>query len=121
MEELFRATYLADAVIRPDVWSVHSDPSGAHRFVCTLDTGDRTADLEGTGSGPLTAFADALAGAGYAVEVLEASDQPVSDGTAAYAECRVGGVTVWGAGIAPSPLAARVAAVVSAVNRAAAR
>ncbi|MFE2260769.1 2-isopropylmalate synthase [Streptomyces griseosporeus] len=121
LEELFRATYLADGGIRPAVWSVHTDPSGAHRFVCTLDTGDRTADLEGTGSGPLTAFADALTGAGYTVEVLEVTDHPVDEGTAAYAECRVNGTAVWGAGVEASALAARVQAVVSAVNRATAR
>jgi 2-isopropylmalate synthase len=121
LHELFRATYLADGDLRLDAWSAHREPSGAHRFVCTLGTGDRTADLEGTGSGPLTAFADALAGAGFAVEVLEAAGHPVGNEVAAYAECRVNGTTAWGAGIGRPALTAQVQAVLSAVNRAATR
>ncbi len=45
------------------------------------------------------------------MEVLDFTE----DGTAAFAECRVGGVTAWGAGTGPS---AAVHAVLSAVNRA---
>ncbi|GHE11199.1 2-isopropylmalate synthase [Streptomyces alanosinicus] len=112
--ELFRAAYLADGPVRLHTWSVHEQPPGVHRFVCTLEAGDRVGDFEGTGAGQLTAFADALAGAGFAVDVLDFSE----DGTAAFAECRVDGVTAWGAGTGPS---AAVRAVLSAVNRAAAR
>ncbi|MEU6597401.1 2-isopropylmalate synthase [Streptomyces flaveolus] len=110
--ELFRATYLTDgAAVRLHDWSVHEPAPGVHRFVCTLEAGDRVGDHEGTGAGSLTAFVDALAGAGVAVEVLDHTE----DGTAAFAECRVGGVTAWGAGTGPS---AAVHAVLSAVNRA---
>ncbi|KUN24610.1 2-isopropylmalate synthase [Streptomyces corchorusii] len=110
--ELFRATYLTDgAAVRLHDWSVREEAPGVHRFVCTLEAGDRVGDHEGTGAGPLTAFVDALAGAGVAVEVVDFTQ----DGTAAFAECRVGGVTAWGAGTGPS---AAVHAVLSAVNRA---
>ncbi|MGW3460746.1 2-isopropylmalate synthase [Streptomyces olivaceoviridis] len=110
--ELFRATYLTDgAAVRLHDWSAREQAPGVHRFVCTLEAGDRVGDHEGTGAGPLTAFVDALAGAGVAVEVLDFTE----DGTAAFAECRVGGVTAWGAGTGPS---AAVHAVLSAVNRA---
>jgi 2-isopropylmalate synthase len=121
--ELFRATYLDEGEVRLAAWSVHPDPSsGTDRFVCTLETDDRTGDHEGTGSGPLTAFADALAGAGHTVEVQDLSEQPGPDGDViACAECRVDGTTVWGAGRDGSSLAASVRAVLSAVNRAAAR
>ncbi|MGW2776963.1 2-isopropylmalate synthase [Streptomyces olivaceoviridis] len=110
--ELFRATYLTDGeAVRLHDWSVREEAPGVHRFVCTLEAGDRVGDHEGTGAGPLTAFVDALAGAGVAVEVVDFTE----DGTAAFAECRVGGVTAWGAGTGPS---AAVHAVLSAVNRA---
>ncbi|MHC3474146.1 2-isopropylmalate synthase [Streptomyces sp. 7R007] len=109
--DLFRATYLAEGAVRLHAWSAHEEAPGVHRFVCTLEAGERTGDYEGTGAGEPTAFVDALAGAGLAVEVLDFAQ----DGTAAFAECRVDGVTAWGAGTGP---AAAVHAVLSAVNRA---
>ncbi|MEU9456381.1 2-isopropylmalate synthase [Streptomyces sp. NPDC048277] len=116
--DLFRAAYLADGEVRLDSWSVHEEAPGRHRFVCTLRTGDRTGDHEGTGAGPLTALADALTGAGHATEILEVT----VNGSYAFAECRVAGAsTVWGAAEDASPLAASVGAVLSAVNRAAVR
>lgn len=64
-------------------------------------------ELAGLGT---SALVETLAAAGCAVDVLELTE----DGTAAYAECRVNGVTVWGAAEGP---AASVRAVLSAVNR----
>ncbi|WP_405974106.1 2-isopropylmalate synthase [Streptomyces sp. NBC_00988] len=58
----------------------------------------------------ISALVDTLAATGCAVDVLELTE----DGTAAYAECRVNGVTVWGAAEGP---AASAQAVLSAVNR----
>ncbi|MCX4765101.1 2-isopropylmalate synthase [Streptomyces sp. NBC_01275] len=49
------------------------------------------------------------------VDVLEHVEHPTPDGTVAYAECRVNGVTAWGAGTGP---AASAQAVLSAVDRA---
>ncbi|MFD4605796.1 2-isopropylmalate synthase [Streptomyces sp. NPDC058464] len=119
--DLFRTAYLSEGTggeVRLDSWSVHEEAPGRHRFVCTLRTADRSGDHEGTGSGPLTAFADALAGAGHATEILEVT----GSGPYRFAECRVNGTAaVWGAAEDPSPLAASVGAVLSAVNRAAVR
>ncbi|MEV7889600.1 2-isopropylmalate synthase [Streptomyces sp. NPDC002817] len=110
--DLFRATYVVtDGEVALEAWSVHRDESGAHRFVCTLRTGDRTGDYEGTGAGPVTAFVDALAGAGFTVRVRDFTE----DGTAAYAECETDGLPAWGAG---EGRGASVQAVLSAVNRA---
>jgi 2-isopropylmalate synthase len=118
--ELFRATYVVeDGEVALDAWSVHRDEAGGgHRFVCTLRTGERTGDYEGTGSGPVSAFVDALAGAGITVDVLDFCEQAGDGGTNAFAECRVGSGTCWGAGQDSSVLAASVRAVLSAVNRA---
>jgi 2-isopropylmalate synthase len=116
--DLFRSTYVVEGgEIALDAWSVQRDSGGEHRFVCTLRTGDRTGDHEGAGTGPLSAFVDALGGAGFAVDVVDYAEHPTEGGIAAYAECRVNGVTAWGAGQGRGP-AASVQAVVSAVNRA---
>jgi 2-isopropylmalate synthase len=116
---LFRATYLVeDGEVALEAWSVHPDEAGGHRFVCTLRTGDRTGDYEGTGGGPVSAFVDALAGAGISVDVLDFCEQAGDEGTDAFAECRAGGRTCWGAGRDSSALGASVKAVLSAVNRA---
>ncbi|WP_225823007.1 2-isopropylmalate synthase [Streptomyces naphthomycinicus] len=111
LSELFRSVYSAEGAVRLHTWSAHEVAPGVHRFVGTLESGGRVGDHEGTGAGPVTAFADALAGAGHAVDVLDFTE----DGTAAFARCRVGGVTAWGAATGPS---AAVLAVLSAVNRA---
>ncbi|MFF3329831.1 2-isopropylmalate synthase [Streptomyces sp. NPDC002888] len=113
--ELFRAAYLTEGEVQLHAWSTHQEAPGVHRFVCTLQTGDRTGDHEGTGNGPLTAFVDALAGAGFTVDVLDFA----ADAGVAYAECRANGATAWGAAEDSSTLAASVRAVLSAVNRAA--
>jgi 2-isopropylmalate synthase len=110
--ELFRATYLMEGEVRLHDGTAYEEAPGVHRFVGTLECDERVGDHEGTGTSPLSAFVDALAGAGYAVEVVDFAE----DGTAAYSECRVNGrTTAWGAGVGP---AAAVQAVLSALNRA---
>lgn len=110
--ELFRATYLMEGEVRLHDGTAYEEAPGVHRFVGTLECDERVGDHEGTGTSPLSAFVDALAGAGYAVEVVDFAE----DGTTAYAECRVNGrTTAWGAGVGP---AAAVQAVLSALNRA---
>ena len=111
--ELFRATYLAEGDVRLHAWSAYEEAPGVHRFVCTLEAGDRTGDYEGTGGSQVSAFVDALAGAGHTVDVVDFAEQ--QDGAAVYAECRVDGRTAWGAGVGSS---AAVQAVLSAMNRA---
>jgi 2-isopropylmalate synthase len=118
--ELFRAAYLTPGEVRLREWFTHEEAPGVHRFVCTLQHDDRTGDHEGTGGGPLSAFADALAGAGFGVEILEVTAGEPGDGpvVTAFAECRVDGRTAWGAGEGPTALSASVRAVLSAVDRA---
>ncbi|SOD83497.1 2-isopropylmalate synthase [Streptomyces sp. Ag109_G2-15] len=113
--DLFRTAYLEGDAVRLDSWSVLEEAPGRHRFVCTLRLdGGRAGDHEGTGTGPLTAFADALAGAGFTVRILDS----VRTGRFSYARCRVNGTTLWGAAEDDSALSASVRAVLSAVNRA---
>ena len=120
---LFEGAYLVpgrDGGVALTSWSAQTGPAGEHRFVCTLRVDEREGDYEGTGTGPVTAFADALAAAGVAADVLDLVEQgPDGTGTTtAYARCRVGGEERWGAGRDASGVAASVAAVLSAVNRA---
>jgi 2-isopropylmalate synthase len=97
---------------------VYEEAPGVHRFVCTLEDGDRVGDYEGTGGSPVSAFVDALTGAGHTVDIVDFAEHRAADGdgTVAYAECRVDGRTAWGAGMG---LSAAVQAVLSAMNRAA--
>ena len=91
--------------------------------VVRVDGAER--DITGKGNGPLAAFVDALGTVGFDVSVLDYSEHAMSSGegaqAAAYVEASIGGQTVWGVGIATSITTASLRAVVSAVNRAAAR
>lgn len=120
--DLFDATYLApgrDGSVALTSWSAESGPAGEHRFVCTLRVEGREGDYEGTGGGAVSAFTDALEGAGVTVTVLDFAEHGAAGGpVTAYAECRVGERVRWGAGQDASGVAASVAAVLSAVNRA---
>ncbi|MFF3176186.1 2-isopropylmalate synthase [Streptomyces sp. NPDC057900] len=122
--ELFEATYLVpgrDGAVALTSWSAERDPAGGQRFVCTLRVDGREGDYEGTGAGTVSAFTDALAAAGVEVTILDFSEHGADAAwstVTAYAECRVDGEVHWGAGQDASALAASVAAVLSAVNRA---
>jgi 2-isopropylmalate synthase len=123
--ELFRTSYLApghDGPVTLASWTTEETGPGRHRFVCELHTGDDKRAYEGTGNGPLSAFADALSGAGIAVDILHYAEHATAAGpgspAVAYVECRVGGTTRWGAGQDTSVLTASVHAVLAAVNRA---
>ena len=81
--------------------------------------------VHGGGNGPVAAFCAALGEAGYDVRVLDYVEHALSAGgdarAAAYLECAIDGHVVWGVGIDSSITTASLKAVVSAVNRAAAR
>ncbi|MER6996732.1 2-isopropylmalate synthase [Streptomyces sp. NPDC000410] len=123
--ELFRATYLEpgrDGTLTVTSWSTEPTAVGEHRFTCWLEGGDvRPGWYEGTGNGPLSAFARALEGAGLPVDILDFTRHTATagpDGPAvAYARCRTGSTVSWGAGRDTSVLAASVHAVLAAVNR----
>ncbi|MEW1686660.1 2-isopropylmalate synthase [Streptomyces sp. NPDC091265] len=122
--ELFGTTYLVpgrDGAIALTSWSTEHDPAGGQRFVCTLRMDGREGDYEGTGNGTVSAFTHALAAAGVEVSIVDFAEQAAAaagPGATAYAQCRVGGEVRWGAGQDTSAVAAAVAAVLSAVNRA---
>ncbi|MFF0274279.1 2-isopropylmalate synthase [Streptomyces sp. NPDC004330] len=126
---VFLASYLAPGrgagPVVLENWSAGHDAEHGHRFTGVLTVDGRGAPVEGRGNGPLSALTDALAGAGIAVDVLDFTQHAVGEGSggeaAAYASCRVGARTAWGAGLDTSVLTASVQAVVSAVNRAHAR
>ncbi|MFE6870651.1 2-isopropylmalate synthase [Kitasatospora sp. NPDC057692] len=78
--------------------------------------------LAGTGNGPVSAFADALAQIGVDVRVLDYAEHALSEGgdaqAAAYVECAVDGRVLWGVGIDGNTVLASLKAMISAVNRA---
>ncbi|MFD9908737.1 2-isopropylmalate synthase [Streptomyces sp. NPDC059063] len=78
--------------------------------------------LSGVGSGPVDAFADALAAAGLRLRVLDYVEHAMASGgdarAAAYVECEAGDSTVWGVGIDGDIVRASLAAMVSAARRA---
>ncbi|MFG2858120.1 2-isopropylmalate synthase [Streptomyces mirabilis] len=122
--ELFRTTYIAPALDGPiDLasWNATEPAPGEHRFTCTLRTGGQEHPCHGTGNGPLSALADALRTLGITVDILGYTEHSTSTGpgspAVAYAECRMNGVTRWGAGWDTSVLTASVHAVMAAVNR----
>ena len=88
-----------------------------------VDGAPRT--LQGHGNGPIAAFCDALASVGHEVRVLDYAEHALSAGgdarAAAYVECAIGERILWGVGIDANIVTASLKAVVSAVNRAAAR
>ncbi|WP_329564082.1 2-isopropylmalate synthase [Kitasatospora sp. NBC_01266] len=82
-------------------------------------------ELTGSGNGPVSAFADALAGTGVDVRVLDYAEHALSEGgdaqAAAYVECAVDGRVLWGVGIDGNTVRASLKAIISAVNRTARR
>jgi 2-isopropylmalate synthase len=83
--------------------------------------GDRRA-LVAIGNGPIDAYAHALETLGVKVQVHDYQEHAMSSGgdaqAAAYVECEVNGVSVWGVGLDPNIVTASIKAVTSAVNRA---
>jgi 2-isopropylmalate synthase len=87
-----------------------------------LRDGEDEVTLTAQGNGPIAAFCEALAGHGVDVRVLDYAEHAMSAGgdaaAAAYVECAVDGVVLWGVGIDTNIVTASLKAVVSAVNRA---
>jgi 2-isopropylmalate synthase len=87
-----------------------------------LRDGEDEVTLTAQGNGPIAAFCEALAGHGVDVRVLDYAEHAMSAGgdatAAAYVECAVDGIVLWGVGIDTNIVTASLKAVVSAVNRA---
>ena len=118
---LFGDTYLdTPGPVALAGWATAETAPGVHEFTGVRHDGR---ELRGTGNGPLSALASALAGDGIEVDVLHYAQHatgPGSDSRAvAYVEARTDGITRWGAGRDTSVLAASVGALVAAVNAAA--
>jgi 2-isopropylmalate synthase len=103
-------------------WRTSGTGPSRHDFTGAVRVDGDEREHSGTGNGPIDALADALASAGIKVDVLQFVQHSTESGpdarAVAYAECRVDGVTSWGAGRDTSVLTASVEAVLSAVNRA---
>ena len=78
--------------------------------------------IEGSGNGPLAAYANALSKLGIVVDVKEYTQHARTAGddaeAAAYVLAEINGAKVWGCGIAGSITYASLKAISSAVNRA---
>ncbi|WP_153539322.1 2-isopropylmalate synthase [Actinomadura macrotermitis] len=122
--DLFRTEYLDRADTGPvqlTGWrTAHTGPE-RHDFTGTLRIDGREGEYSGSGNGPLSALTAALGAAGIRVDVLDYVEHATGPGqgaaAVAYVECRVNGVTRWGAGQDTSVLTASIRAVLSAVNR----
>jgi 2-isopropylmalate synthase len=101
------------------------DVDGARdQITATIKVDGTEQIVEGYGNGPVAALCDALSTAEHDVRVLDYVEHALSAGgdarAAAYVECAIDGVVVWGVGIDSSITLASLKAVVSAANRAAA-
>jgi 2-isopropylmalate synthase len=78
--------------------------------------------LVAVGNGPIDAYTHALETLGVKVTVHDYQEHALSSGgdarAAAYVECEVNGMTVWGVGLDSNIVTASIKAVTSAVNRA---
>jgi 2-isopropylmalate synthase len=99
-----------------------SSDAGADTLAADLVDGGNAVTIEGSGSGPVDAFAAALGTRGVKVEVLDYAEHALTSGgdskAAAYVECQIGDDIMWGVGIDPSITTATLKAMISAVNRA---
>ncbi|MEL4318195.1 2-isopropylmalate synthase [Leifsonia sp. YIM 134122] len=99
-----------------------SELDGSVALTVGLRDGDERVTIEGNGNGPVDAFLDVLRRNGADVRVLDYSEHALGSGgnahAAAYVECVVEGVTLWGVGIDGDISTASLKAVISAVNRA---
>ncbi|MGV9362172.1 2-isopropylmalate synthase [Amycolatopsis sp. NPDC003731] len=121
--EIFAAEYLPapDARLRLHGHALTTEQGKSVITAEVVIDGERR-DLTGVGNGPIAAFTAALGVAGIEVQVLGYVEHAIATGSdaeaAAYVECRVGGHTLWGAGIDGNTLSASLEAIASAVNRA---
>lgn len=126
MWEIFKDEYLPN----PDKpWgrfsliSVTQDSTvdGDTNLKAVLKDVDQEITLNGTGNGPIAAFAQALHSHGVNVRVLDYQEHALSAGgdaqAAAFLECQVKDQVLWGVGIDPSITTASLKAIISAVNR----
>ncbi len=125
--EIFQLAYL-----RPDqplgLVSVDSSTMAGGHDTLTARVVNRgeARTITGEGTGPVSAYVDAISELGHHVRVLDYAEHALSAGgdalAAAYVECEVGdgenATVVWGVGMDANIVVASLQAVTSAVNRA---
>ena len=119
----FRAEYL-DREVPLKLDSVHTSSAAGEKDQLTVGVyvdGERQ-ELTGEGNGPIAAFVSAIATVGHDVRVLDYHEHALSSGgdaiAAAYVECAVGDLVLWGVGLDANIVTASLKAVISAANRA---
>jgi 2-isopropylmalate synthase len=133
MWEIFEGEYLANgprvgllahrASSRDGAAAEHGAEGGS-QYVLNVDVrvDGEIRELEGVGNGPISAFVTALSTVGIEVRVLDYQEHAMSAGgdakAAAYVECQVGDVVLWGVGIDANIITASLKAVLSAIKRA---
>jgi 2-isopropylmalate synthase len=125
MWDIFAAEYLVEqqtfGAVKMERYSTATVDGKVEIDVEVFHRGNRR-PLVGVGNGPIDAYVHALRALDIQVRVLDYHEHALTAGgdaqAAAYVECEVGGVTVWGVGIDPNIVSASIKAVASAVNRA---
>jgi len=125
MWDIFAAEYLVEqqtfGAVRMERYSTATVDGKVEIDVEVFHRGNRR-PLVGVGNGPIDAYVHALRPLDIQVRVLDYHEHALTAGgdaqAAAYVECEVGDVTVWGVGIDPNIVSASIKAVTSAVNRA---
>jgi 2-isopropylmalate synthase len=121
---IFATEYLVEhqpsAAVRMERYSTATVDGKVEIDVEVVHRGNRR-PLVGVGNGPIDAFVQALKQLDIAVRVLDYHEHALTAGgdaqAAAYVECDVDGVPVWGVGVDPNIVSASIKAVTSAVNR----
>jgi 2-isopropylmalate synthase len=124
MWDIFATEYLVEhqpsAAVRMERYSTATVDGKVEIDVEVVHRGNRR-PLVGVGNGPIDAFVQALKQLDIAVRVLDYHEHALTAGgdaqAAAYVECDVDGVPVWGVGVDPNIVSASIKAVTSAVNR----
>ena len=124
MWDIFAAEYLVEhqpsAAVRMERYSTATVDGKVEIDAEVVHRGNRR-PLVGVGNGPIDAFVQALKQLDIAVRVLDYHEHALTAGgdaqAAAYVECDVDGVPVWGVGVDPNIVSASIKAVTSAVNR----
>ncbi len=125
MWQIFENEYFGDHTPLELVQYKLSAEDGVYTVDAVLKVDGVERQVGGEGNGPVSAFVDAVAAAGYPVRVLDYTEHALSAGgdalAAAYVEAEVGegddARVLWGVGRHSSIITASMRAVISAINR----
>ncbi len=125
MWQIFENEYFGDHTPLELVQYKLSAEDGVYTVDAVLKVDGVERQVGGEGNGPVSAFVDAVAAAGYPVRVLDYTEHALSAGgdalAAAYVEAEVGegddARVLWGVGRHSSINTATMRAVISAINR----